>query len=450
MKHTELVEVAQKIVEKATAGEQLEVTCSASKSTKINVYEGDVESFTTAETKALGVRVIIDGKQGFASAGSLEPDVLATTLSEARDNASFAQTDPELAIAKPDGVAVKELDLWSEKLASVTSAEKIQIAAQLEANAKAKDARVSGVRMSSYEDSASQFALASSNGIAYSSQATFAGAGIQVLVNEDDKTQLGFAYDAGREPSAIASDFIVDRSVSQAIKMLEASKPSSGKVTIVFDPYNAATFVGLIAQMLTGDQIIKGRSPFVNRVGETVAAQGFTLLDDPTDGKSFGASSYDGEGLACRPTPLISQGQLSGFLFDSYTGARYGSGSTGSAVRGARSLPSPGAQALRVSAGGAGDVASIIAGVDNGIFVYGLAGLHSGVNPVSGDISVGVEGVMIRNGKLAEAVSECTISSTLQKMLLNISQVGDDVIDLPDGTSVPSLAITDISLSGAS
>ena len=96
--------------------------------------------------------------------------------------------------------------------------------------------------------------------------------------------------------------------------------------------------------------MLKGRSPFVDRVGETVASPALTLIDDPTRDESIGAEQYDGEGLACRANPLIIDGVLQGFLHDRYTGRRSGTASTGSAIRGARSLPGVGAQLLVIVA----------------------------------------------------------------------------------------------------
>ena len=215
---------------------------------------------------------------------------------------------------------------------------------------------------------------------------------------------------------------------------------------IAGDP--AVTVIGLVAGTLTGDRVLKGRSPFVDRVGENVATAALTFVDDPTDPASLGAESHDGEGLACRRVPLVEDGVLQGFLHDSYTGRRSGKGSTGSAVRGTRGLPSPGLQALAVRPG-SGTLDELIADVDHGLLVFSLAGLHSGVNPVSGDFSVGVEGRMIRNGQLAEPVNECTIASTLQRLLLDIKAIGSELVHLPSGVSTPPVVVGDVSLSGA-
>jgi PmbA protein len=195
--------------------------------------------------------------------------------------------------------------------------------------------------------------------------------------------------------------------------------------------------------------VLKGRSLFADRLGELVAPEWFTLVDDPTVIEAFTASEVDGEGLATRRNVLIGDGVVRGFLHNSYTARRTGQRSTGSAVRGGfKSTPGVGAQALSLTPGSRTQ-AELIAGVDHGLLVQDVSGLHSGVNPVSGDFSTGAEGLMIRNGALAEPVRELTIASTLLKMLHDVVAVGSDLEWLPMNASGVSLVVADVTLSGA-
>jgi PmbA protein len=171
------------------------------------------------------------------------------------------------------------------------------------------------------------------------------------------------------------------------------------------------------------------------------------LVDDPTDARSLGADTFDGEGLACRRTVLIDGGRLQGFLHNSYTGRRAAVASTGSAVRGYRSTPSVGAQALAL-APGTRSHDEIVGSIGHGFLVHSMTGLHSGVNAVSGDFSVGAEGVMIQDGVLAEPVREVTIASTLPRLLLGVREVGSDLEWLPSGTGSATVVIDDVSLGG--
>lgn len=444
----DLLAIASRLVDRAGPDEEIEVACSHSRSTSIRVYGGEVESLTTAENHAIGVRVLVQGREGFASAGTLDDDVVVAMLAEARDNARFAEADPHVGIAQPDGVEAVEIDLWRDGVAATPNQDKIDLAIELERRVTSADPRISGVRVAGYGDSSGSFALASTAGIRAGTRATSSSISVQALARDGERTQTGYAWDGAREPGGLDLDRVVERAVSHSVDLLGATQPSTTTVDLVLDPHLAATVLGLIAGTLTGDRVLKGRSPFTDRVGEAVASPLVTFLDDPTDPRSLGADSHDGEGLACRPVPLVTDGVLQGFLHDSYTGRRSGHGSTGSAIRGTRGLPAPGLHALSVRPGTGGSLDDLIAGVDHGLLVFSLAGLHSGVNAVSGDFSVGVEGRMIRNGQLAEPVAECTIASTLQRLLLDVRTVGAEVRHLPSGVSTPPLVIGGVALSG--
>jgi PmbA protein len=209
-----------------------------------------------------------------------------------------------------------------------------------------------------------------------------------------------------------------------------------------------ATLLSVVSGMLSGEAVLKGRSPFADRVGEEIASPLLQLHDDPTNPESLGADAHDGEGLSTRPVALIEAGVLQGFLHNTYTGRRSGGRSTASAVRGYRSTPGVGAQALVLSPG-SGTIEELIAGVDYGLLVQSMSGLHSGVNPISGDFSVGVEGLMIRNGALAEPVREATAASTIQRLMLDVQAIGAEREWTPGGTAASPLVIANVTLSGA-
>jgi len=172
------------------------------------------------------------------------------------------------------------------------------------------------------------------------------------------------------------------------------------------------------------------------------------LVDDPTEPLSLGADRHDGEGLATRGVPLIEAGVLQGFLHNTYTGRRAGAASTASAVRGYRSTPGAGAQALAL-APGSGTLDELVGQVDHGVLVQSMSGLHSGVNPTSGDFSVGVEGLLIRNGQRAEPIREATLASTIQRLLLDVRAVGAEREWTPGGTASSPVVIEAVTLSGA-
>jgi PmbA protein len=219
-------------------------------------------------------------------------------------------------------------------------------------------------------------------------------------------------------------------------------------VTVVLDPFVTAQFIGVISSTLNGEAVVKGRSLFRDRIGETVAAPSVTLVDDPTNPKAYTATDVDGEGLAARRNVLISDGVLRQFVHNSYSARRAGTVSTGNATRGGfAGTPGVGCLALSLVPG-TRTQEELIADVDDGLLVQQMQGLHSGVNPISGDFSTGAAGLLITNGTVGAPVREITIASTLQRMLLDIVEVGGDLEWLPMRSAGMSLVIRDVTMSG--
>jgi PmbA protein len=445
----ELLDLARRVAGWARDGEQVEAYVSRRQDTEVKAFGGEVESLSSAESEGVGIRVVVGTRQGFAYAGSLDDDAVGETLAEARDNASFATDDPYLGLAQPDGIAPADLDLWRDELVGYPTSDKVRLALELEQLVKAGDPRIRQVESAYWGDSAAEAAVASTNGVATGARRTSCYVSAFAIAGEGDETQTGGGYSVGRRPDDIDLGSAAADAVERSTRLLGARKPASRRLVVVLEPRVTATLLAILGGTLNGESVLKGRSLFAERVGEEVAVAALTLVDDPTDPDAYGAARYDAEGLACRRNVLIRDGVLQGFLYNTYAGRRAATPSTGSAVRaGFKSGPGVGARALSVVPGSA-TAQEIMARVGDGLLVQSVSGVHSGVNPVSGDFSVGAEGLMIRSGAPAEPVREITIASTLQRMLLGVVEIGGDVERLPSSATGLSLAIADVSMSGA-
>jgi PmbA protein len=442
---SELLEIGDRIVALARPGEQVEVVVGRSTSTEVRVYDGDVEQLATATSAGIGVRVVSNHRQGFAYAGSLDDDVMAETLAEARDNATFATEDEWLGLAEPDGVPVPSLDLYRE---STTSTEaKIDLALSLEKALRASDARITGVDSADFADGVSEGAVVTTSGIRSLSRDASCYVSASCVATSGDDTQTGFGFSVGRTPDELDIEAAAADASRRATRLLGATKPSSGRVTIVFDPYVTAQFLGIIGSTLSGEAVLKGRSLFADRLGEEVAAGALTLIDDATNPLAYSASETDGEGLASRRNVLIDGGRLQQFVHNAYTARRSDTTSTANAVRGFSSTPSVGCRALSLAPGSRMQP-ELLQAVGSGVLISSVSGLHSGVNPVSGDFSTGAEGLRITDGALGEPLREFTIASTLQRMLAEVAEVGADVEWLPMRSAGVSLVVHDVTISG--
>jgi PmbA protein len=451
---SDLLALATSVVEQARSGEGMEVYVVRGSDTEVRAYDGAVESLTSADSSGVGIRVILDGdgdegsRLGFAWAGSLDPSVIDAALTDARDNARYATPDPDVALARPDGAAAVEQDLWDDGVTSTPMEEKIALALELERATRGADPRIRQVSSADYSDGRAEMALASTTGIRSTARRTTAFVSVDAIAGEGADTQTGTGFSVGRAPADLNPAEAMDDAVLRSTRMLGAQRAQSGRYTVVFDPRVVSTLISVMASALSGEAVVKGRSFFAGRIGESVANAAVTLVDDPTDSRAFSASTYDAEGLACRRNVLISDGMLRMFVFDTVSARRAQMQSTGSAVRGGfAGTPSAGCRALVLQPGTRG-AEEILASVGDGLYVQSVTGIHSGVNPVSGDFSVGAEGLMIRGGALAEAVREVTVASTLQRMLQSIVEIGRDLRWLPGVAAGQTLAIADMQLSG--
>jgi PmbA protein len=325
------------------------------------------------------------------------------------------------------------------------------LALGIERAALEADPRVVGVEQAVYADSSEGVAVVSSTGIEgeYASSSCYGY--VAALAAGDDARETGLGFGLGRGPAALDPAAIGREGAERAAAMVGAGKPKSRSCPVVLDPTVAASFVALIGKGLAASAVQRGRSPFAERLGDEVAGEPLELHDDGLDPAGFASAPFDGEGIPRRRTPLLEARQLRTYLYDTYTAHRGEAASTGNASRaGYRSQPSVSASNLIVAPGGL-SFAGLLGEAGDGVLVTDVAGLHSGVNPVSGVFSVGASGRAIVNGELAEPLREFTIASDLVSMLQAVRAVGADSRWVPFGGSVktPSLLIEAMTVAGS-
>lgn len=446
----DLASIAAEVAGSARAGEQVEAYVVRSHETEVKVFAGEVESLSVAEAAGIGVRVIADGRQGIAYAGSIDADVVAATLADARDNASYGAPDDGYGLATPADVDREPvtLDLWRDDVLATPTDVKVKLAVEADRAVLAADARVRGVESTDYGDAALEMAMAASTGVTAGVRRTSAGLSSSAMAGERDETQTGYGFDAARAFGELCVDHVATMAAERATRMLGATQPATRRLPVILDPLVAASVLSLVGSALNGEAVLRGRSMFADRVGEMIAAPTVTIADDPTNPAAFGAVAVDGEGVPTRRVPLVEGGVLCGFLQNLYTARRSGTRTTGSAVRSYASTPGVGARALHLQPG-TQSPEQICAAVPEALYVQSVSGLHSGTNPVSGDFSVGAEGLLVREGRFAEPVREITIASTLPRMLLDVMAIGSDLTWLPGGTAGVTLLIDGMTMAGS-
>lgn len=435
MSADELLELAQRALDGARPDEEVEAFAVRERTTRIDVLGGAVESLSAADTRGIGVRVVADGRQGYAYTAEVDDAGLRRALGEARANAAVAM--PDDANGLPDPGEVPELaGLAVDDPVDLEA--RIDLALELETAARDADPRVRGVDTATYADAAHDVALASTRGMALTQSRTDAWAFVEALARDGEETQSGLGLTLGRAATQLDVTAAGREAARRATRLLGARKPRSRRTAVLFDPYVTAQFLGVLAQALSAEAVLKQRSLFAGRLGDEVAAGNVTLLDDGLHPGAPGTAPWDGEGVAQQRTALIEDGRLASYLHDTWTARRTGGGatSTGNASRaGFKSSPGVAPTNLFLASGDR-DADELIGGVEDGVYVQDVMGLHSGANPVSGEFSVSFSGLAIRDGQLADPIREAAVSSTIVDILRDVRAVGSDLRFYPFGGSL--------------
>jgi PmbA protein len=336
-------------------------------------------------------------------------------------------------------------------VASTETAEVIDLAKRVERVALDRDSRVTGVEEVVYVDEDSTAAIASSRGFARSFAASAAYSFLQAMATENSEVQTGLGFGVARSPRDLDAAGIGAEAGDEAASMLGATKPDSRTCPVVLSDRVAASFAGFIGGALSADEVQRGRSPFADRLGDELASAALRLADDGIDPGGLASAPFDGEGTPRGRTGLLGDGKLLAYLHDSYTARRGGASSTGNASRASyRSPPSVSPSNLMIEPGKL-SFAELLERAGDGAYITEVAGLHSGVNPVTGRYSVGATGRAIRGGELAEPLREFTIAGDLLGTLAAVQEVGSEARWVPFGGSVHSVPIlvTEMAIGGS-
>ena len=432
---SELLALAARIVDRAASGEAIEAFVTHEREFEVKAYDGAVETSSAAEPRGAGVRVVTDHRVGFAFTTDLTEAGLDTALGDARENARHTTPDDAVGLPEPEDVSGELPDMFDRSILEETAETKAAFAVELERVTRQADPRIRTVEEAGYSDSLTDVAIASTTGIAAAYQRSDAWCYSIAIAEDGGDTEVGFEFDLARSLSGLDSAEVGRRAAERALRVLGATKIPSARIPVVFDPYTAAQFLGVIARVMTGEAVQKGRSLFAGRLGEQVAAEGIDLVDDGRAVGAPGAAAWDDEGVPTRRTEVIRDGILSSFLYDTVSARRDGRASTANAARSGFKTPpgpSPSNMAFDPTGGSRDDV---MRSGGRALLVQDFHGVHSGANPISGDFSVGITGALLENGEVGRPVKEVTIAAPMLDILRNITAVADDRRWLPFGGS---------------
>lgn len=447
-----LLTVLDRVLERAAPGEGIEAFGVDETETSVSAHGGAVESLSSARTRGVGVRVIDGGRLGYAYTADLSDAGLAEALDEARANASVGSADEANVLpGPPPGGSLPELpELYDPSFSDAATEQKVDLALRLEAAARAGD-RIKGVDAARYGDGDRTAAIASTTGVRGAYRRADAYVMVEALAEADGATTSAFGLDVARTAGDLDVEAAAGEAADRARRLLGGRKPPSARIPILLDPFTTASLLGVLAGGLVAEAVQKGRSLFADKVGERLGGAHLSLVDDGRLLDGLAASPWDGEGVATGRTALVEEGVLKRFLHNTHTAAKDGVASTGNASRAGFTSPPGVSPSNLYLEPGTDEPAALLARAGTAFYCQQVMGVHSGANPVTGDVSVGAAGLMVRDGEFAEPVREASIAGTIPEMLAGIAAVGADLRFLPLGGSVggATVLVEGMTLSGA-
>lgn len=408
---------------------------------------GEVETLKEAGSRAAGLRVLIGKRQGSSYTSDLTDEGVSAMVDAAIAIARLTEEDPFAGLPEREelGQLDTDLKLSSPDIAGVEAAARIDAAKRAEAAALAADPRITNSEGASCETYTGCRVFANSRGFLGSYSSTTASLSVTPVAREGEQMERDYWHSVSRSWAGLESPEEVGRkAAARALRRLGARKIETCKTTVVFEPRVAKSLLGHIFEAVSGESIYRKSSFLLDKLGQQIAAETVTVVDDGTIPGYFGSSPFDDEGVPTRRTVIIENGVLRNYLFNTYSARKLNAKTTGHGARGLTGAAGIGHNTLYLEAGQK-TPEEIFAAIGTGLYVTELIGF--GVNTVTGDYSRGAAGLWIEDGKLGYPVAEITVAGNLSDMLKNIVHIGSD-LEFRGSTCAPTIAIGDMTISG--
>jgi PmbA protein len=452
---SDLLEIVQRAVDRArSAGaDAADAVVVESDSIEARVRLAEIDFVKQARERTLGIRALVGAAGGMRSAitstSDLAPEAVDRMAAESVALAHATAEDPTGGLPEEDFASDWQdlaLDLEAGEDRGVSIEARIEDARRAEAAARETDPRIANSEGSQVGSDWSRIAYGNSAGFLGSYTGASHSLFCEPLARQNGSMQRDYWLTVARRLSGLEDPAAVGRRAAErAVRRLGARPVETCEVPVIFDALTAPSLVRHVAGCVSGYAVYRQASFLAEKLGERVASDAVTLVDDGRRPGGLGSRPFDGEGLPTRRTTVVEGGTLRSWLLDSYSGRKLGMASTGSAVRSAGSAPGVGPSNCWLEPGEQ-SLEEIVASTGRGLLVTELIGM--GFNPVTGDYSRGAAGIWIEGGELTHPVEEVTIAGNLLDMLQAIDAVGSELLWL-SRVAAPPLRVASMTVAGS-
>jgi PmbA protein len=445
----DLRDIAEALVTRArrAGADAADAVVGESTGLEVGIRLGEVEKLKRSRERRAGVRVFVGGATAIASGGDLSAAGLEALVADAIALARVTASDPHGGLPEPADLAttVPDLGLYDAAVETVEPDQAFARCHAAEEAARAASAEITNSEGAEFGCGGGTVALASSHGFVGAYGASTFGLSAVPIATRDGEMQRDYWYSTSRTLAGLEPAAAIGREAARrALRRLGARRVATGEYPIVFDAEVAASLLRHLAAAIAGPSLYRRASYLVGRLGNPVAADMVTIVDDPLRPGGLGSRPFDGEGVGSTRRTVVKRGVLTSYLLDTYSARRLALRTTGHAARAAGDAPTVAPTNFHLEAGPHTPEA-IIASVERGLYVTELIGF--GVNTVTGDYSRGAAGLWIERGELTHPVEEITIAGNLDQMFRAITMVGND-LRFRNAIAAPTVKIASMTVAG--
>lgn len=427
--------------------EDMEVYIEKTKTIEMSVFNGELDKYNISDTEGMSFRGISNGKMGYSYTEKLDESSIDMLVNEAYENGKHIDAlEKESIFSGSD--KYEEMDNFNEELKNASLENKIEFVKSLEKEALGLDSRIASVSYCMYNEVENTKHLINTKGLNLEDHTNLAYAFLVVVAREGEDTKTGISYVISRDFKDFDYKNMAKEAVDEALSQLGAKSIKSKEYPVVFRNDTFADLLGAFSSIFYAENVQKGLSLLKDKVGEDIACSQFTLVDDPFAREGFNSSTFDHEGTATKYKKIIDKGELKTYLYNWKSANKDNVESTGNGFRSSyKSSVSTSATNLYIESGDK-SFEEILNTVENGLYITDLQGLHSGLNPVSGDYSLSANGYEIENRKIKRPINQITIAGNFFETLMDIEEIGNDLRFAMNGVGSPTIKVKKLAIAG--
>ena len=431
-----------KLFEKASLKgiDEFEIYFLSNLNTSIKIYQGKIENFSNNQNQGISFRGMVDGKMGYSYSESMEDEDIDFLINEVIENASCIESlDKQFIYGEKANYT--DTITYSSAIENLDTDLVKDFLIKMEEYALSIDERVKKVNFCSFAMGSGEKIIKNSKGLELHSKENICYTYISVIAEENGIVKTGSHFQLGRDFSKFDYKELSEVAVKRALNKFGTITLTEVPKTCVIENLAFSSLLGAMSNIFSAEAVQKNISKLKGKLNESVASSIVTLVDDPFLKDGLANSSFDDEGVPTSYKEIIQDGVLKTYLYNLKTAYKDGVSSTGNGVKGSyKGTVGISSFNLYIKPSDK-SFDKMIENINEGVFITDFAGLHSGLNTISGDFSLAGEGFYIKDGKIDKPLNQITISGNFFELLKNIKDIANDIKFSFSSVGSPSIVV---------